>query len=183
MSDLFPSLFVGHDSVAGCSPSSASTAFLRCFLLEESGTDLFVEHPNNRLDHIRFIFSSGRIDIPLKVHLDCDSESSVTNVVVGTAVASANNVVWARFGDYIAVVEAVHVVHIGGKGIHVDTVVHAIVVEAGRVEIVAVHDVGGGIDDCRRRGLHRASVLRMVGVITDHTAVARRNSSRCVKVG
>jgi len=112
-----------------------------------------MEHPHNRLDNIRFVFSSRGVDIPLKVHLDRDSESSVTNVVVGTAVASANNIVWTRFGNDIAVVETVHVVYIVWDTIHVDIVVHA-VVEADRVEIVAVHDVGSGVDDCGRRRLH-----------------------------
>jgi len=31
--------------------------------------------------------------------------------------------------------------------IHVDFVVHAVVVEADSVKVVAVHDAGGGVDD------------------------------------
>jgi len=181
VSDLFPSLLIGHDGIARSSSSSASVTLLGCFLLEESSTDLFVEHPNNRLDHIGFVFTSRRVNIPLKVHLDGDSESSVTDVVVSTAVASTNNIIWSGFGNHIAVVETIHVVHIAGEGIHghivvhavVHNIIHAIVVEAKSVEIVAIHDVGGGVDDGRSRTLHcGVCVLRVVGVITDHTAAA-----------
>jgi len=65
MSDLFSGLLVGHDGVARCAPSSASAALLGCFLLEESGTDLLVEHPHDRLDNVCLVFSCRRVDIPL----------------------------------------------------------------------------------------------------------------------
>jgi len=58
VSNLFPSLLVSHDSVARSSSSSASAALFGRFLLEESGTDLLMEHPNDRLDYIRFVFAS-----------------------------------------------------------------------------------------------------------------------------
>lgn len=63
-----------------------------------------MEHPDDRLDNVRLIFPGRRIDITLEVHLDGDSEPSVSDVVVGTAIASANNVVWSGFGDDVAVI-------------------------------------------------------------------------------
>lgn len=151
MSDLFPGLLVGHDSVARCPPSSASAAaaLLACLLLKESSTDLLVEHPDDRLDDVRLIFASRGIDIPLEVHLDCDSEPAVSNIVVGTAVASANNVVWSRLGDDIAAIvteRAIHVVVTASDGIDVDVVVHVV----KTFEIVSIHNVCGGVDNGRR---------------------------------
>lgn len=149
MSDLFPSLLVGHDSVARCPPSSASAALLACLLLEESSTDLLVEHPDDRLDDVCLIFASRGIDIPLEVHLDCDSEPAVSNIVVGTAVASTNNVVWSRLGDDIAAIvtkRTIHVVVTASSVIDVDVVVHVV----KTFEIVSIHDVCGGVDNGSR---------------------------------
>jgi len=84
----------------------------------------------------------------LKVHLDSNSEPSVSDVVVCTAVAPTYNVVRSGFGDDVAVVErSVHVVLTARDRIHVEFVVHAVVVEADSVKVVAVHDAGGGVDD------------------------------------
>jgi len=180
VSDLFTGLLVGHDGVTRCPPSSASvaTALLRRLLLEESRTNLFVEHPDDGLDDVRFVFACGRFDIPLEVHLDRDSETSISNVVVGPAVASAHNIVRSGFGDDVAVVikRTIHVVVVPGDRINVDVVVHYILVHAEPVELVAVHDIGGGVDHSRSRVFHRA--MGVVRVVTDHTAVANGYSSR-----
>jgi len=180
VSDLFTGLLVGHDGVTRCPPSSASvaTALLRCLLLEESCTDLFVEHPDDGLDDVRFVFTCGRFDIPLEVHLDRDSETSISNVVVGPAVASAHNIVRSGFGDDVAVVikRTIHVVVVPGDRINVDVVVHYILVHAVPVELVAVHDIGGSVDHSRSRVFQRA--MGVVRVVADHTAVAHGYSSR-----
>jgi len=130
VSDLFPGLLVGHDGVARRPPSSASAAaaLLECLLLEESGTDLLVQHPDDRLDDVRLVFPCGRVDIPLEIHLDSDSEPSVSGVVISTAVASADNVVWSWFGNDVADV-------IPKRSIHMD------VVASHAMHHVAVHIV------------------------------------------
>lgn len=176
VSNLFPGLLVGHDGVARCPPSSASTAvaLFRCFLLEESGTDLFVKHPDNRLDNVCLVFSGGRVDIPLEVHLDGNSEASVPDVVVGAAVASADNIVWSGFGDLVAVQRTIHVVVVAGDGIR------DVVVVEKTIEVVSVHNVNAGVDDGGSGGLHR--VVRVSGVVTNHATVAHGYSSRRVEV-
>jgi len=151
VSDLFPGLLVGHDGVARSTPSSASAALLACLLLEESCTDLVVEHPYDRLDNICLVFPCRRVDIPLQVHLNGDSEPSVSDVVVGTTVASTDNVVWSRFGNYVAVVVrkvvvACHRIHVHGHGIHAEHVV----IHVEDIEVVSVYNVGGSVDDGTR---------------------------------
>jgi len=170
VSNLFAGLLVGHDGVARCPLSSASTALLRCILLEESGTDLFVKHPDDRLDNVCLVFSGGRVDIPLEVHLDGDSEASVSDVVVCTAVASANNIVWSGFGDLVAVERTIHVVVVAGDGIS------DVVVVEKTVEVVPVHNIDAGVDDGSSRRFHR--VVGANGIVTDHAAVAHGYSSR-----
>jgi len=153
VSDLFPGLLVGHDGVARSTPSSASAAaaLLACLLLEESCSDLFVEHPHDRLDNVCLVFPCGRVDIPLQVHLNGDSEPPVADVVVGTTVASTDNVVWSGFGNYVAVVDKVvvacHRIHVHDvHGIHAEHVV----VHVEDIEVVSVHDVSGSVDDGSR---------------------------------
>lgn len=185
VSDLFPGLFVGHDGVARNSSSSASAALFGCLLFEKSGTDLLVEHPDDRLDYVRLVFPGRRVDIPLEVHLDRDPEASVSDVVVGTAVASTDDVVWSGFIDnsdivVIVIVDVVIVVVvIAGDRIDVDIVDHAVVlVEARSIKIIAVHNTGGSVDEVSSRRLDRCCA-----VLADHAAVANRYSSRRGKVG
>jgi len=132
VSDLFPGLLVGHDGVARRPSSSASAALLGCLLLEESGTDLLVQHPDDRLDDVRLVFPCGRVDVPLEIHLDSDSEPSVSDVVESTAVAPADNVVWSWFGDNVADV-------IPRRSIHMDVVASHV------IHHVAVHGVVHGV--------------------------------------
>lgn len=110
MPDLFPGLLVSHDDVPWgplSSASAATVALLQNLLLEESSTDLFVKHPDNRFDNVGLVFPRGRIDISLKIHFDRNAEAPVSDMVVGTAVAPANDIIWSGFREDVAVVAIV----------------------------------------------------------------------------
>lgn len=148
VSDLFPGLLVGHDGVARRPPFSASAALLECLLLEESGTDLLVQHPDDRLNDVRLVFPCGRVDIPLEIHLDSDSEPSVSDVVISTAVASADNVVWSWFGNDVADVipkRSIHINVVASHGMH-HVAVHIVDVIIRVVAHVIIHVVAHVVD-------------------------------------
>lgn len=147
MPNLLPCLFVGHDDVVGRFPSSGSIRRDPCarLLLEESGTDLILEHPNDGFDDFRLVFSRRRVDVSLQIHLDSDSEASVSNKVVGAAVSSTDNVVFGRFRNNIPVERS------RGRAVHV---------------VNLVHNIGGSVDDFNSRLL--VSFWRLIRIVA-HT--------------
>jgi len=169
VSDLFSGLLVGHNGVASDSPSSASTAtaLLTSLFLEESGTNLFVKHPDDRFDDVGLVLSCGRVDIPLQVHLDGDSEPPVADVVVGTAVASADNVVWTGFRDLVGLV--------GGHGFHLVHSLHVVAHVEHAVELVSADNVGGRVDNGSSGWL--AQFLGVIGIIANHAGAASHRDS------